>query len=134
MRSGLLFAAAMTLLAGAAAAQTPTPAPATESAAPPAAVGKKAGGDTLSGVTVMPIPKKACSARDKDCIALVVAELKRLYPEELKQFCFQEQTSAVRTQIVNQQLLESLNGNNPSIPISSQVSPIIKTACASDKK
>jgi hypothetical protein len=65
---------------------------------------------------------------------MVVAELKRLYPEQLKQFCFAEQTSAVRTQIVNQQLLESLGGNNPSIPVSSQVSPVIKTACASDKK
>jgi hypothetical protein len=65
---------------------------------------------------------------------MVVAELKRLYPEQLKQFCFSEQTSAVRTQIVNEQLRESLGGNNPSIPISSQVSPIIKTACASDPK
>ena len=133
MRLGLTFIAAMTLLASAATAQTSAPPPATGASPPPAAA-KPTAGDTLSGVTVMPMPKKACSSRDKDCIALVVAELKRLYPEELKQFCFQEQTSAVRTQIVNQQLLESLNGNNPSIPISSQVSPVIKTACASDKK
>jgi hypothetical protein len=141
MRRVLPFAVAAALLAGVAHAQTETPAPdaAAAPASPPAAsapaVAKpKTDGDTVSGITVIPMPKKACSSRDKDCIAMVVAELKRLYPEELKRFCFAEQTSAVRTQIVNQQLLESLGGNNPSIPVSSQVSPVIKTACASDKK
>ena len=141
MRRVLPFAVAAALLSGVAQAQTETPAPAGEpapasapAASAPIAAKPKTGGDTVSGITVIPMPKKACAPRDKDCIAIVVAELKRLYPEELKRFCFAEQTSAMRTQIVNQQLLESLGGNNPSIPVSSQVSPIIKTACASDKK
>ena len=141
MKAVFPFAAALCLAASVALAQTPTQAP-TQTPAPAAAptpapapsTAKPAAGDTVSGVTVSPFPKKACSSRDKDCIAMVVAELKRLYPEQLKQFYFAEQTSAVRTQIVNQQLLDSLGGNNPSIPVSSQVSPIIKTACASDPK
>jgi hypothetical protein len=135
MKAALPLAVTLCLAASAAWAQTlvQTPAPAAASTPAPRAA-KPAAGDTVSGVTVSPFPKKACSSRDKDCIAMVVAELKRLYPEELKKFCFAEQTSAVRTQIVNEQLRESLGGNNPSIPISSQVSPVIKTACASDPK
>ena len=148
MKAALSFAAALCLVASAAVAQTPVqsspaaPAQAASPAAPPiistpappASSARAPAGDTVSGVTVSPFPKKACSSRDRDCIAMVVAELKQRFPEELKKFCFAEQTSAVRTQIVNEQLRESLGGNNPSIPISSEVSPIIKTACASDPK
>jgi hypothetical protein len=137
MRAGLPFAAVAILLAGAASAQTPAPAPTADAASPstPAATGKpKGAADTLSGVTVMPIPKKTCSSRDKDCIAMVVAELKQLYPEQLKQFCFQEQTKAVRNQFVNDQLLDALHGNGPPTPTAFPVSPVVKIACASDKK
>jgi hypothetical protein len=138
MRAGLPFAAAMTLLAGAATAQTSPPPPAADppppAAAAPARTTPKADNGTVSGVTVMPLPQKACSSRDKDCIAMVVAELKRLYPEQLKQFCFAEQTKAVRNQFVNDQLLDALHGNGPPTPTAFPVSPIIKTACATDKK
>ena len=131
MRAGMVFALLVSLVAGAAVAQTP----ATESAAPSAAMATatakpKAGGDTLSGVTVMPLPTKPCGSRDKQCIAMVVAELKRLYPEQLKTFCFAEQTKAARNNFVNQQLLESLNGNGPPTPTSFPVSAVVKTACA----
>jgi hypothetical protein len=139
MRAALPLAAALTLLAGVASAQTPTapPAPPAPSADPapaaaPAAKPKTAG-DTVSGLTVLPIPRKACSSRDKDCIAMVVAELKRFYPEQLKQFCFTEQTKAVRNQMVGDQLYESLGVARPP-PTAFPVSPIVKTACASDKK
>ncbi|HLZ75954.1 hypothetical protein [Phenylobacterium sp.] len=134
-----LLAAAIALLAGAAAAQTPAPPPtqipgAEAPSAHVAAARPKAGGETVSGVTVMPLPTKACAARDKDCIAMVVAELKQRFPEELKRFCFEEHTKQARTQFVNDQLLDSLNSNNPPPPTSFQVSPVIKTACATDKK
>ncbi|MGZ3376888.1 MAG: hypothetical protein ACXU8S_09840, partial [Phenylobacterium sp.] len=85
-------------------------------------------------------PYQFLIARLQDLILLeapsfeVVAELKRLYPEELKRFCFEEQTKQARTQFVNDQLLESLNSNNPPPPMSFQVSPAIKSACAADKK
>jgi hypothetical protein len=143
MRAALPVAAAMTLLAGVAAAQAPAPAPAPEptqipgaEAAPsPTPTAKpKTGGSTVSGLTVMPLPKKTCSSRDKDCIAMVVAELKERFPEELKKFCFEEQTKQARTQFVNDQLLDSLNSNNPPPPMSFQISPVLKTACATDKK
>ncbi|MGZ6018883.1 MAG: hypothetical protein ACXWKN_17175 [Phenylobacterium sp.] len=133
-----LPAAAIALLASEAMAQTaappPTQIPAAAAAASVAAGRAKTGADTVSGITVTPLPKKACAARDKDCITMVVAELKRLYPEELKRFCFEEQTKQARTQFVNDQLLESLNSNNPPPPMSFQVSPAIKSACAADKK
>lgn len=127
MRAALSFALAAALIAGPALSQAPLGA----SAAPAAA---KKPGDTVSGVTVTPMPKKACSSRDKDCIAMVVAELKRDYPAQLKQFCFAEQTKAARNQFVNDQLLESLGGNGPPTPTAFPVSPVVKTACASDKK
>jgi hypothetical protein len=133
MKAPLALAAALALIAGPVAAQSPTPAaPPAPVAAPPAK--PPAEGRTVSGVTVMPAPKKTCSSRDKDCIDLVVAELKRLYPEQLKQFCFQEQTKAVRTQFTNDQLLEALHGNGPPTPTAFPVSSVVKTACASDRK
>ena len=116
MRAGLTYALAIGFLAGAAVAQTPAKAP-----------------GTVSGVTVMPMPKKTCSSRDKTCIAMVVAELKRDYPEQLKQFCFEEQTKAARNQFVNDQLLDALHGNGPPTPTAAPVSPVVKQVCAPDK-
>lgn len=128
MRAGLLFALVGSLLAGAAAAQT---AAAGNAASTPAATAKpRADGDTLSGVTVTPLPTKPCGSRDTQCIAMVVAELKRRYPEQLKKFCFAEQTQAARNNFVNQQLFESLGGNGPPTPTSFPVSAVVKTACA----
>ena len=65
---------------------------------------------------------------------MVVAELKRLYPEQLKQFCVAEQMKMVRTQFVNDQLIGALNSNDPPPPTSTATSSVIKTACAPDKK
>jgi hypothetical protein len=122
MRAALPLAIAAALMAGGTFAQTPETTPA-----------KKAG-DTVSGITVMPVPKKACSSRDKDCIAIVVAELQRLYPEQLKQFCLGERTKAVRNQIVGDQLLDALNSNGAPTATAAPVSSVVKTACATDKK
>jgi hypothetical protein len=135
MRAGLPLVAAMMLLASGAAAQTSATPPAAEAPAAALAPGaaRPKAGDTVSGVTVVPMPKKSCSSRDKDCIAMVVAELKRLYPEQLKQFCFSEQTKAVRNQMVGDQLYESLGVSRPP-PTAFPVSSVVKTACAQDPK
>ena len=136
MRLSFALAAAIAILARAAVAQTPAPEPTAYGAAPspPPFAKPKAGSDTLSGVTVMPQPKKTCSSRDKECIALVVAELKRLYPEQLKLFCFEEQTKAARNQFVYDQLWDPNTGTRPPIPHSFPVSAVVKTACAPDPK
>jgi hypothetical protein len=132
--------ATIALLAGVASAQTaplaasPAAPPADAVAASTPAAKSQSAGNTVSSITVTPTPKKVCAARDKDCVARVVAELKRLYPEQLKQFCFQEQTKAVRTQFTNDQLFDSLNGNGPPTPTAFPVSAALKTACATDKK
>lgn len=88
----------------------------------------------MSGVTVTPTQPKPCGSRDKDCIAMIVAELKQRYPEELKRFCFGREMRTVRTEMVNQQLLDSLGGNDPPIPTTFGVNSALKLACASDKK
>ena len=78
----ILTASAVALaLVAASAAQAQT-------AAPPEAA-KPAPGSTVSGVTVEApkLPTKECSAKDKACIALVVAELRAHYPHELQRFC-----------------------------------------------
>jgi hypothetical protein len=117
MRAGLALAIAATLLAGGAAAEKNSraqkgsemrifagilifaalfsgvvlaqPAPATSSTADT---------KTVEGLTVMGnrLPTEECSSRDKACINAVVAELKRLYPEQLKRFCFQREMRAMR--------------------------------------
>jgi len=83
----LLFAAL--LLAGPVRAEPQSPA-AAPSTAPP--------GKTVEGLTVTakPFPKTECGSRDAECIRLVVAELKRLYPEQLKRFCFEREMRAAR--------------------------------------
>src|SRR6185312_13067477 len=43
----------------------------------------------------------------------VVAQLKQLYPEQLKRFCFQRTMRSMRTQMLNDQLLEGLSSDNP---------------------
>jgi len=47
-------------------------------------------------VTGKAFPKTECGSRDTECIRLVVAELKRLYPEQLKRFCFTREMRAAR--------------------------------------
>jgi hypothetical protein len=128
-----LTALAAALTVGIAGAQS---SPADGAQAPIAEPG--ADGKTVSGLTVTPRPRKTCSSRDQECVALVVAELKRLYPEQLKQFCFQEQTKAARTQLTGDQLYDALalagQHNGPPNPTAFPISAALKTACATDKK
>jgi hypothetical protein len=125
---GLLISAS--LLASPALAQ-PAPDPvATPPAATPAAK-PAAPVPTVSGIVVQGMPKKSCSSRDKECIALVVAELKQSYPQQLKAFCFQWKTQAVRSQWVNAQLLESIGGT--PTPTAFGVNSAVSQACAADK-
>jgi hypothetical protein len=138
--TALVLAGAL-LLAGAAHAQpatAPQPAAAPVAASPPAAPATAApappAGATVSSLTVegSRLPKKTCSSRDRDCIAIVVAELKQNYPEQLKAFCFQWKTQAVRSQWVNDQLLESLGNDHPS-PTAFGVNSAVTKACTPDK-
>ncbi|MBS0361146.1 MAG: hypothetical protein JSR98_07185 [Proteobacteria bacterium] len=92
-------------------------------------------GATVSGVTVTPSPRKACAPKDKACIALVVADLKRLYPEQLKAFCFQQDMTALRR---DQQANAAGWCDSPiggaSAICSHYVPPAVKQACAPDRK
>jgi hypothetical protein len=105
-------------LAGAARAQTAS----TPTAAP------SRSGSTVSGVTVRPQPYRSCGSRDQACVALVVADLKLNYPEQLKAFCFQWQTQSVRTQFVyNQLALEHGSGAHPPLPTAFGVNSAVKS-------
>jgi len=127
--SASLLAAVVEPAAGAA-TTPPTPPPA---AAAPAA--RALPPKTVEGLTVVaPLPNKPCSSRDQACIALVVAELKQLYPEQLKRFCFQRTMRSMRTQMLNDQLLEGLSSDNPPPSTSFGVNSALRTACAWDKK
>ncbi|THD71909.1 hypothetical protein [Phenylobacterium sp.] len=139
---GLLIAALLT--ASPALAQAPadtpvTPAPATAvtvTAAPSSGVPAPkpaAYGPTVSGIVVEGLPKKSCSSRDKECIAVVVAELKQNYPEQLKAFCAQWQMRAIQSRWVTDQLNESLGGNNPPTPPTFGVNSAVSKACSTDK-
>jgi hypothetical protein len=92
---GLLISAV--LASSAAFAEPPAPTPAVPTGAIPAKA-PATGAKTVEGVTVTGgiLPKTECSPRDARCINLVVAELKRLYPEKLKRLCFQRQMRAMR--------------------------------------
>jgi len=140
MRTSIGLLMTLTLFATTAVAQPATtaqtapatsPAPASTSPAPIPAAGSR----TLDGLTVVaPLPQKPCSSRDKTCIAMVVAELKQRYPEQLKRFCFQRTMRSMRTQMVQDQLLDGLGGSSPPTPNSFGVNSALSTACAWDKK
>jgi hypothetical protein len=146
--SALVLAGAL-LLAGAAHAQpaaappsafaptaaAPSDVPPAAATPPPPAAPAPAAGPTVSSLTVegSRVPKKSCSSRDKDCIAIVVADLKAHYPEQLKTFCFQWKTQAIRSEWVNDQLMESLGRNAPPPPPAFGVNSAVSKACAPDK-
>src|SRR5277367_5518460 len=90
MKAGLAIAVALAGLLGSAWAQT--------SGAPPPSTAQASDKDvpTVSGLTVSPLLRKPCAPRDKECVALVIAQVKALYPEELKKFCFQQTMTAER--------------------------------------
>ena len=102
MRATLSLAISATLFAGIAFAQPAlAPAapvrPAAQSTSSTSPQAPATGGKTVEGLTVTgkAFPKSECASRDTQCIKLVVAELKRLYPEQLKRFCFQRQMQAM---------------------------------------
>jgi hypothetical protein len=133
MKAGLVLVSVVSAIAGAALAQAPTaPAP-TASSTPPPAAKPAAPGSTVSGVTVEALPHKTCAPKDKECIALVMAQVKELYPEQLKKFCYQQQMDVMR-----EDMQASVNGwcDNPRYASSSMchhyVPPVVKQVCASD--
>jgi hypothetical protein len=139
---GLLIAAL--LIASPALAQAPAdvpaapaPAPAVAATAAPSitapAAKPAASGPTVSGIVVEGLPKKSCSSRDRDCIAVVVAELKQNYPEQLKAFCAQWKMRAIQSQWVTDQLNAGLGGGSPPTPPSFGVNSAVTKACAPDK-
>jgi hypothetical protein len=130
---GLLISA-MLVASPAIAQRAPDPGAAPALASAPAAKPKPPATEpTVSGIVVEGPPKKTCSSRDRECIAVVVAELKEHYPQQLKAFCAQWKMQAVRTQWVNDQLVESLGGNNPPSPVAFGVNSAVSKACAADK-
>jgi hypothetical protein len=137
---GLLISA--TLIASSAIAQPAAPAPATEMA--PAVAGTDAAPASLSAPSLAKVKQvegltvtgkrpatKTCSSRDSACIAEVTAELKQLYPEQLKKFCFQRRMRAMRTAMVADQLSF---GDGPPSGAAFGVNSALATACAPDKK
>jgi hypothetical protein len=135
---GLLIAA---VLAASPALAQPAPDPATPAVSTPVAppttpaptAKPAASGPTVSGIVVEGLPKKSCSSRDKDCIAVVVAELQEHYPEQLKAFCANWQMQAVRSKWVNDQLLASLGSSHQPTPPSFGVNSAVTKACSTDK-
>jgi hypothetical protein len=86
----------------------------------------------VEGLTVVapPPPLKPCAARDKDCIAQVVAELKQLYPEQLKKFCFQRQMRAMR----NTALFGESSPDSPQLGTTYSIGDSLRIACVPDRK
>ncbi|HEY8004577.1 MAG TPA: hypothetical protein VIE16_10135 [Phenylobacterium sp.] len=126
-----LFAAA--LCAGAALAQpAASPPPAVQTPAPPGKA-PATGAKTLEGLTVRPIPKRGCLPRDKECIALVVAELKQRYPEQLKRFCFQREMRAMNNSVLFGDV-DPASGEPAQLGATYRPADALRVACAPDKK
>ena len=73
------------------------------------------------------MPTQECSPRDKPCIAIVIAELKQHYPEQLKRFCFQRDMRAMRNGALFGADEPGQSGADYGM------APVLKTACARDK-
>jgi hypothetical protein len=114
-------------------AQDAAPIAAAPPPAVPAAAKPAAPGPTVSGIVVEGLPKKTCSSRDRDCIAVVVAELQEHYPEQLKAFCANWKMQAIRSKWVNDQLLASLGSSHQPTPPSFGVNSAVTKACSTDK-
>jgi hypothetical protein len=130
MKAGSALLLSLILLSGGVAAQEPRPAPTPATAAQaPAAESLAAKPKQLEGVTVFGsrFPVKECKPRDKACIALVVAELKQHYPEQLKRFCFQREMRAMRNATLFGPEEQGQGGGDYRTPA------VLGTACASDK-
>jgi hypothetical protein len=132
MKIALTLAAALAVLSPIARAAAP---PAATMSAPPAtaAPAAPAPGATVSGVTVKGAPRKQCAPKDAECIAIVMAEVKELYPEQLKKFCYQQKMDVMR-----QDMQANIAGwcDGPGLGATAMcshyVSPVVKKVCAPD--
>ena len=126
MKTSSALAMALALLtAGAAQAQTAASRPA-----------PKTGDSTVSGVTVegRKTPSKTCAARDKDCISVVVAELKARFPEQLQKWCQLVEWRAAATNMNIDDLNGSLNSPGTHSEAGNFMPPAVaKVACSTDK-
>lgn len=131
---GLLIST--TLIAGAAFAQSvaPTPGVPTPPAAAERATGATAGkARQVEGVTVLGkrAEPKACSSRDDNCIAMVVAELKQRYPKELQKWCEHVKERAAMNSI----MFMEIDLDRPHPNVGPYMPPAVtKSACAPDKQ
>lgn len=132
---GILISAA--LFAGAAFAQpaAPTPSPATTAlaAAGPATAAPSGKAKQVEGVTVIgKRPElKSCPARDDNCVAMVVAELKQRYPKELQKWCEHVEERAAMNTI----MFMEIDPDRPHPNVGPYMPPAVtKSACAPDKK
>jgi hypothetical protein len=127
IRSGVAVAAALCMAAGSALAQAPAKTVAPSPSATPAPAGAN-----VSGVTVSPVPRKPCAPKDKDCIAIVMAELKDLYPEQVKTFCFQQ-----KMDVMQRDMQANMAGwcddpkQGAAAICNHYVPPVVKQLCAS---
>jgi hypothetical protein len=126
------------LLAGAVRGQpAATPSASEPSPAVPAATAEAkppAGGNTVSSITVegkANKPMTACSPRDKDCVAAIVAELKARYPQQLQKWCNHVEERAA----MNSMMFMEINLDRPHPNVAPYLPPAVtKVACATDKK
>ena len=137
MKAAAVSILAAMLCAGAALAQ-PAPEPVASSppagqTPPPPAKAPAPGVKTVEGLTVRPFPTKQCAPRDKACIAFVVAELKRRYPEQLRRFCFQRKMRAMRDTALFSDV-DPASGEPAQLGASYRSAETLGAACAPDKK
>jgi hypothetical protein len=133
-RPALALLISASLLATAAFAQpAPDAAPAAAQLPPPAdAQPPQPHGKVVDSVTVTgrPGPTKECSPRDKACVAMVVAELKALYPKELQKWCDHVEERAM----MNTMMFMEIDPDRPHPNVGPYMPPAVtKTACARDK-
>jgi hypothetical protein len=132
MKARLVLAAVLSALAGAALAQAPG-ASSPSAPAPAASAPAASPGATVSGVTVKPLPHKACAPKDKECIAIVVAEVKELYPEQLKMFCHQQKMDVMQRDMQANMAGWCDNQMGGAAAICNHyLPPVVKQVCASD--
>jgi hypothetical protein len=131
MKAAAVSLIAATLYAGAVLAQPP-PSPAGSAHAPASPSAPK----TVEGLTVTPspLPTKECSPRDRRCIAIVVAELKRLYPQQLKRFCFQREMRTMNNSVLFSDVDPTTSSNPAQLGATYHAGSALGVACAPDKK
>jgi hypothetical protein len=116
-------------------AAAPAAAPATDPPAPSAAPAASAPPKKLEGVVVegQRKPLHKCDSKDAPCIAAVVAELKKRYPEQLKVWCFRQKMDEMRD-AMNMQTFASPSDPGGGATAQFNRAPVIRQVCAPDPK